>query len=680
MSRSKISILSILALVLSGFLPACGGSDSLRELSTTLGDRKFSFDTFSSLNGIAEEVCLDGVDNNQNGETDEGCEISVTSSKIEVSTAESYTLSFRFVGSDYHVVKLDGIAPKFTCTGSPLICTGTKIVTAPGIAGEVTHILSSIKADGSPQPNAMVKVKVTAGTLPPPPTPTPTPVPSEICLDGIDNNQNGTVDEGCGISLTSNKLSVAALETYTLSFTYSGNDYHVVKLDGIAPVTTCTGSPLICTGSLVVTAPAVAGQVTHILSSITAAGAPQPSAKVMVTVISSAPASPTPAPTATPTPAPKPPTSSSLGNQYFDSLVARADYYRAFSLRDPKQLTYFDLGGYSDERSGGPQLGITYSPTTDFDPNAQDAAKVVIPTFESNGVLAAAVNQTDTTMRLTAVNSGHQPPHSVKLDNEIMTITSYDPVGNTITVTRGLFGTTPAPHAAGLILKVSTNTVPTTIRLPIGPTEDGRTYLYTWDAFWTSSYVKSGLTNHKAFQFSNYKDSVWLEVQTNYDGGPNATKPASFNMVTDVGAPTLRSYLGLGGGADWSVTGGYLLGPGVTSTDPVLPMANPTMVIKPNTWVRFWVTLEQRANDYDYVNMWMADENNNAVKIYNQLPVSVRLGPDGVSTLSKFWLEFNTSTDRLTRGDERDLVAYVRNFVILRDPGSITNLLVKPIK
>jgi hypothetical protein len=67
--------------------------------------------------------------------------------------------------------------------------------------------------------------------------------------------------------------------------------------------------------------------------------------------------------------------------------------------------------------------------------------------------------------------------------------------------------------------------------------------------------------------------------------------------------------------------------------------------------------------------------------VYNGVPVSVR-NTNGVPTIDEFWVEFNTSTAYLPPGrttDFRDLVAYVRNVVVLRDPPADVNpLLLRP--
>ena len=56
------------------------------------------------------------------------------------------------------------------------------------------------------------------------------------------------------------------------------------------------------------------------------------------------------------------------------------------------------------------------------------------------------------------------------------------------------------------------------MRLPLG-TEDGHSYFFTWDGYWTDSYLGAGRFNHKAFQFSSGSrdgDAIFLEPDVNY--------------------------------------------------------------------------------------------------------------------------------------------------------------------
>jgi hypothetical protein len=378
---------------------------------------------------------------------------------------------------------------------------------------------------------------------------------------------------------------------------------------------------------------------------------------------------------------------------FFQSLVPQA--WKAFSLRpragEPSTSPYYEKqlerrkdGGYAARN--GVDVAITYSPSTDTDPNAQDAAKVVIPAFSrlkdtgGLGALQAAIDATATTFILESAAGGLYTTRrrSILVDDEIMDIEDPDGRGPLLTfdrttgvifVKRGAHGTTAAPHAAGTLARLSINTVPNALRLPLG-TEDGHTYFFTWDGFWTDSYVKSGLTNHKTFNFISR--GIWLEPNTNFTGGTGAAKASRFNRETDVAAYQHRSYNRLGGPAVWDMAHENYLGPTVTSFAPLAPQLA-TFVIKPNRWIRFFVQLEQRANDYDYLDVWIADRETGPVQILKRIPVSVRRG-----TISEFVFEFNTSTDLFVRGNLRDLVSYVRNFVALRDAGDVTGLLKKP--
>ena len=378
---------------------------------------------------------------------------------------------------------------------------------------------------------------------------------------------------------------------------------------------------------------------------------------------------------------------------YFDALTGRSDVFQAYSLRpvagQPKgsphysnQLLQPRLGGYAACNSC--ELWITYNPAADTDPNKQDAAKVTIPALIDMGhSLGSAVTSTDnfaggvTMLSIPNVTSGYQAPHSIRIDSELMTVVdpdgsgplkSYDTTLDVLYVKRGQFGSARAAHGAGARILISTNTVPNAVRLPLG-TSDGHTYLFTWDAFWTDSYLRSGLTNHKAFNFIS--DGIWLEPGAFY-----ATKTSGFNPASDVAELNVRSYQNPSGPASW-VASNDLLGPGTNDNQPLGPRVG-TFIIRPNTWTRYWVQIRQRANDYDYMDFWIADETASPVQVYRNIPLSVRPTAKVPNTIEEFLLEFNTSTDSFTRGDIRDLVTYVRNFVALRDAGDPTSLLVRP--
>ena len=83
----------------------------------------------------------------------------------------------------------------------------------------------------------------------------------------------------------------------------------------------------------------------------------------------------------------------------------------------------------------------------------------------------------------------------------------------------------------------------------------------------------------------------------------------------------------------------------------------------------------------DYVTFYMADEGQAPRMLLNRVPMHLPIDHETESrrsSMNRFWLEFNTSTSALTRSDQRDLVSYVRNFAMLRNPGDVTPLLIRP--
>jgi hypothetical protein len=289
--------------------------------------------------------------------------------------------------------------------------------------------------------------------------------------------------------------------------------------------------------------------------------------------------------------------------------------------------------------------------------------------------LSRAVSSDDTVLPLeTAYRPLFPVDRIIKVDREIMTVTGWLSE-TTIAVKRGAYGTARAAHAAGADLMHSTNSLQSEVRLPIG-TEDGHDYFFAWDTYWTDSYVGAGKFNHKAFQFSSGGrdgETTWLHPQVSYYGDNH---PACWNPAVHVAAFSVRSMNKVGGESNWSVTDGNFLGPVATNNNPVDPRGE--FCIEPNTWVRFFVHIKQKANDYDPVDMWVADEKHDPVRVLMSAPVSVR--PDGgaPNSIAKFWVEFNSSETELFRLDNRDLVSYVRNFVALKDVYDPRSLLVRP--
>jgi hypothetical protein len=310
---------------------------------------------------------------------------------------------------------------------------------------------------------------------------------------------------------------------------------------------------------------------------------------------------------------------------YFETLAARPDCLAAYSLRDNAQLAKYT------NAPGRPQR-VTYDPESDHDPRRQDAAKIVVPAGK------------------------------VSLGN--------------------------------------------TVRLPIG-TSDGTTTLVTWDAWFGAEFqfAKTNIGNYKTFQFSSPKDRIWFEVRTRFkqdeaahgkrkaareSGAAKTGKKVKNNKrdAAQTGQPAetaaekppavanTKDESGIIGVVDARGYGGQdkPFGPNVTKSAPLSPEVG-SFTIRPATWTRYWVLIEQRANDWDLVSLWVGDEQHDPVQIIDRLQLSVKTSVD------QFWLEFNTSSHG-KGADLAERVAYARNVAMLRniDFKDVKALLQRPVK
>jgi hypothetical protein len=91
------------------------------------------------------------------------------------------------------------------------------------------------------------------------------------------------------------------------------------------------------------------------------------------------------------------------------------------------------------------------------------------------------------------------------------------------------------------------------------------------------------------------------------------------------------------------------------------------------------VRIQQRADDYDVLDTWIADEQTDAVRIHDGLLISVGGSLEAeAQTIATFIYEWNTSTDDFRRNGDCDtnaidatcdLVAYHRNLFVLSAVG-----------
>ena len=397
---------------------------------------------------------------------------------------------------------------------------------------------------------------------------------------------------------------------------------------------------------------------------------------------------------------------------YFNALIARPDFHRGYSLRpnpavtDPlnpyygKQLNADNDGGLHafDCNPATSDQAFRYSPSTDTDPHRQDAARAAIPAFVEPAVcgghsltqpMASSATGRAEIIRLTDVTNSYGPPtqRQLRIENEILRlrpctiaeggdgIKAYIDSQNTLCVTRGEYGTTASAHPAGIKVKISDNQMSNYLKPAIG-TQDGNVYLITWDGYWTDSYLGVGAWDQgqKTFQITGSENNKLFEPKLLFD----ATGEPGFDRSKHVAIVNARSYNKINSGeATWALTDGNTMGPGPTANTTLTPRVG-TFVVKPNVWTRWWIRVEQRANDWDYFDMWVADETTEPVLVYSRIPMSISQGEPSQS-VSEFWFALGNSNTVFLRGDLRDLVAYFRNWAVLRNPQNVASLMLRPV-
>lgn len=211
---------------------------------------------------------------------------------------------------------------------------------------------------------------------------------------------------------------------------------------------------------------------------------------------------------------------------------------------------------------------------------------------------------------------------------------------------------------------------------------DAHTYLITWDVLWTDDWVfaNHGIPTHKAFQIEeemggDYNGSgLFVETRCRFTGANELTAEngdghpvTGYSSSTDVCNVDIRGY------------GGSTSSPS-SQVQPLNPSLN-AFLVKPNKVTRYWVRIQYQFGSFHTIDAWVADEDRAVVHIVGGAKMSSRSGATG--GINAFWFEFNSSTDppRPINDPGGDLVAYVRNLVVLQDPPSdISSLLVQPVR
>lgn len=239
-----------------------------------------------------------------------------------------------------------------------------------------------------------------------------------------------------------------------------------------------------------------------------------------------------------------------------------------------------------------------------------------------------------------------------------------------VIVRRGQYGTTAASHTngTGVLRNINSLTNQISVGRDLWATEDGYTYLFTWDTYRTQSWMQPlEDIGYKTFHFNSPASTLFMEPRDAMNGGNNAEgRCPAFDRSIHVAGFETRMYANLGGVDPWTPAQHNRLGPGITDQEPLLyPGRTAGFCIFPSKWVRLWFKLEQRVNDWDILDVWAADEDQSPVRIYTDIPISLKISGTTVG-LTTFLAEFNTSDSDLTRPEMRDLVSYMRNWAALR--------------
>lgn len=256
----------------------------------------------------------------------------------------------------------------------------------------------------------------------------------------------------------------------------------------------------------------------------------------------------------------------------------------------------------------------------DDDPQKQDAMKQEVQVFNPVGMWEADNNASTNTTVLGEAITANQTQFKILHGNmawergksfliggwpggEIVTIDVYckdlvvngvcqytgkrHPTTDTVTVSRGQFGTTAQEWPAGQPVQRNDNGLQDNNRFLQIKTDGSisATYLLTWDTYWADGYNGTGMAAHKFNQISSHNQGdQWAEFKPLYQGDTN---PTAYQQGVDVGTLGFRWYA-------QSLRQGFFQEPGAPLTDE---NDDPTVgfIIKPNTWTRVWMLVEANA-------------------------------------------------------------------------------------
>jgi hypothetical protein len=408
---------------------------------------------------------------------------------------------------------------------------------------------------------------------------------------------------------------------------------------------------------------------------------------------------------------------------FYTTLSARGDVYKNYNLRN--QATIDTYSAMPATVLTNPW--VTYcspQPSCDSDPHRQNAAKVVVPFWGlSNSTLASSMTadldywgcaSTQVAgvacimINLVGTPSNYSPGRWLRIGSEVLEVFDPDGTGplnvratvdgtpiNGWHVRRAVNGTSAATHASGSAFDLNSNRLLYQVKLPLGPTDgntgsaDGFTYYYTWDWMKTDSYLGQSQSGEKTWQFYCYIDTkgegkICFEPQIVTAGSQSTaavcsafgTPTTAMSSATDVGFFQARHYHQANTNATWSLTPGNQLGPNTIRSGSIICPMEQQYVLKPNVRYRFFFRIQQRANNFDLVDIWIASETQDAVKVVENWEISFDLNPNpsGQIGIRQWFIEIDSSDNAPAPnriGDYHDYVNYAWWFVALRQAGEV---------
>jgi len=208
----------------------------------------------------------------------------------------------------------------------------------------------------------------------------------------------------------------------------------------------------------------------------------------------------------------------------------------------------------------------------------------------------------------------------------------------------------PRAQDAAKVFVAPNSTTIKQVRLPID-TGTGTT-LITWDAWWGPEFRtdRGSMLTQKTFQIASHLDNSerWLEIRNNFSQarGSNISTIDMRNYAHQVGPNTFTGPNG--------------------ATAP----QRSQFEVAPATWTRYWVLVEILPDAIDRVSLRVADETRGPVVLLDRVEI------ESAGTMTNFWLEYNSSSDRVGG----PLVGYVRNVVVLQNVANPATLYQRPVR